>query len=336
MECSEENIKNVKLCISNMISKEETLIEVSSVKLSICSPRTNKKFIQFKKEGILCVIANRNYSCLFLQLYDLNDFTKVFEIELYSNINKGYNVKDNFSHYIEFPGFFLGISFPKTLIDNDIKNRSDLIHESIISYSKFIDINYEYYTYLFNFDFEKEQKDYQNKIDNLNNSSNMSIKNKKKKDIDKEKKEFENQLLNLEEKKNLFNNINIFESSDTKVYKMISFHIIKSQNKLVKKIYKKNFENFIGTKKINYANIKTHKLTFDFFPNNNNEKVDEKDINKKNFVDYQHRNIIDLLNDDEGIIDEKIQEITKQKNQLKKIHIFKNKIKKITIKEDNE
>ena len=336
MECSEENIKNVKLCISNMISKEETLIEVSSVKLSICSPRTNKKFIQFKKEGILCVIANRNYSCLFLQLYDLNDFTKVFEIELYSNINKGYNVKDNFFHYIEFPGFFLGISFPKTLIDNDIKNRSDLIHESIISYSKFIDINYEYYTYLFNFDFEKEQKDYQNKIDNLNNSSNMSIKNKKKKDIDKEKKDFENQLLNLEEKKNLFNNINIFESSDTKVYKMISFHIIKSQNKLVKKIYKKNFENFIGTNKINYENIKIHKPNFDSLTNNI-KKVDEKNINNKNFVDYQNTNIMDLLNDDEEIIDEKIQQLIKQKNHLKKIHNFNYNIKKITIiKEDNK
>ena len=57
MESSEENIKNIKQCISNMLSKEETIIEVSNVKLSICSNRTNNKFIQFKKEGILCVIV---------------------------------------------------------------------------------------------------------------------------------------------------------------------------------------------------------------------------------------------------------------------------------------
>ena len=334
MESSEENIKNIKQCISNMLSKEETIIEVSNVKLSICSNGTNNKFIQFKKEGILCVIVNRIYSCLFLQLYDLFDFSKVFEIELYSNIKIGYNIKDNNFHCIEFPGFFLGISFPIPI--NNIDNRSNLIHESIISYSKFIDLNSEYYTYLFHFDHEKEKNDYQNRIDSLNDSSNMSNKKKKKKEIDKEIKELENKLLSIEEKINLFNNIDIVESSDNKVYKMVSFHILKSQNKLVKKIYKKNFENFIGTKKINYENIKTHKLNFDFFPNKNDEKVDEKDINKKNFVDYQHRNIIDLLNDEEGIIDEKIQEITKQKNQLKKIHIFKNKIKKITIKEDNE
>ena len=334
MESSEENIKNIKQCISNMLSKEETIIEVSNVKLSICSKGTNNKFIQFKKEGILCVIVNRIYSCLFLQLYDLFDFSKVFEIELYSNIKIGYNIKDNNFHSIEFPGFFLGISFPIPI--NNIDNRSNLIYESIISYSKFIDLNYEYYTYLFHFDYEKEKNDYQNRIDSLNDSSNTSNKNKKKKEIDKEIKDLENKLLSIEEKINLFNNIDIVESSDNKVYKMVSFHILKSQNKLVKKIYKKNFENFIGTKKINYENIKTHKSNFDFFPNNNDEKIDENDINKKNFVDYQHRNIIDLLNDDEGIIDEKIQEITKQKNQLKKIHIFKNKIKKITIKEDNE
>ena len=334
MECSEENIENVKQCISNMILKEETIIEVSSVKLSLCSQSTNKKFIQFKKEGILCVIVNRNYTCLFLQLYDLIDFSKVFEIELYSNIKKGYNVNDNYFHSIEFPGFFLGISFPKTI--NNIKNRSDLIHESIISYSKFIDINSEYYTYLFNFDQEKEKKDYQKRIDSLNDSSNMANKNKKKKEIDKEIKDLDNKLLSIENKIDLFNNINIVESSDTKVYKMVSFHTLKSQNKLVKKIYKKNFENFIGTKKINYENIKIHKSNFDFFPNNN-EKVDEKDISKKNFIDYQHGNIMDLLNDDEGILDEKSQEIIKQKNLLKQIHTFKNKIKKITIiKEDNE
>ena len=120
---------------------------------------------------------------------------------LYTKNKEGYNAKDINFHTIEFPGFFLGISFAKPI--NNIESRGALIQKAIISTSKFLDINSEYYTYLFDFDHEKEKKIIQNKIDNLNNSSNMSIKNKKKKDIDKEKKDFENQLLNLEEKKNL-------------------------------------------------------------------------------------------------------------------------------------
>ena len=46
---------------------------------------------------------------------------------------------------------------------------------------------------------------------------------------------------------------------------------------------------------------------------------------------------MDLLNDDEEIIDEKIQQLIKQKNHLKKMSNFNNNIKKITIiKEDNK
>ena len=111
MESSETNMKRVKECISSIISKEESIIEFATAKLAICTPRTNKTFISFKKEGILCVISNRNYSCLFLQLFDMIEFTKVFEIELYTNIKEGYNAKDINFHTIEFPGFFLGISF---------------------------------------------------------------------------------------------------------------------------------------------------------------------------------------------------------------------------------
>ena len=115
MESSETNMKRVKECISSIISKEESIIEFATAKLAICTPRTNKTFISFKKEGILCVISNRNYSCLFLQLFDMIEFTKVFEIELYTNIKEGYNAKDINFHTIEFPGFFLGISFAKPI-----------------------------------------------------------------------------------------------------------------------------------------------------------------------------------------------------------------------------
>ena len=175
MESSETNMKRVKECISSIISKEESIIEFATAKLAICTPRTNKTFISFKKEGILCVISNRNYSCLFLQLFDMIEFTKVFEIELYTNIKEGYNAKDINFHTIEFPGFFLGISFAKPI--NNIESRGALIQKAIISTSKFLDINSEYYTYLFDFDYEKEKKNIQKKIEKLYDD-NSSINEK--------------------------------------------------------------------------------------------------------------------------------------------------------------
>ena len=155
MECSEANVKKIKNCLSKIIDKEESILEYATVKLSVCSPQTEKVFRSFIKEGILCVIINRNTSCLYLQLFELIEFHKVFEIELYTNISDGYTVRDNYFHIIEFPGFFLGLSFP--IIENpNVANRSILIQKTIISMSKFISINLSDYSYLHKFDYDKE------------------------------------------------------------------------------------------------------------------------------------------------------------------------------------
>ena len=155
MECSEANVKKIKNCLSKIIDKEESILEYATVKLSVCSPQTEKVFRSFIKEGILCVIINRNTSCLYLQLFELIEFHKVFEIELYTNISDGYTVRDNYFHIIEFPGFFLGLSFP--LIENpNVTNRSILIQKTIISISKFISINLSDYIYSHKFDYDKE------------------------------------------------------------------------------------------------------------------------------------------------------------------------------------
>lgn len=153
MECSEANVKKIKKCLSNIIDKEESILEYATVKLSVCSPQTEKVFRSFIKEGILCVVINRNTSCLYLQLFELIEFHKVFEIELYTNISDGYTVRDNYFHIIEYPGFFLGLSFP--LIENPNANRSTLIQKTIISMSKFISINLSDYIYSHKFDYEK-------------------------------------------------------------------------------------------------------------------------------------------------------------------------------------
>lgn len=193
MECSEANVKKIKTCLSNMIEKEESILEFATVKLSVCSPLT-EKFRSFIKEGILCVIINRNTSCLFLKLFELIEFNKVFEIELYTNINDGYTVRDNYFHIIEFPGFFLGLSFP--VIDNqNVANRSSLIQKSIISTSKFISINLSDYIYSHKFDFDKSSskkiaktKTYNKKGSIIFRPQNVNINyNKEEKEKDKSK-----------------------------------------------------------------------------------------------------------------------------------------------------
>ena len=171
MECSEANVKKIKKCLSSIIDKEESILEYATVKLSICSPQTEKVFRSFIKEGILCVIINRNTSCLFLKLFELIEFNKVFEIELYTNIGDGYTVRDNYFHIIEFPGFFLGLSFP--IIENpNVSNRSSLIQKAIISTSKFISINLSDYIYSHKFDYDKESSKKLPKIKTFNKIGN--------------------------------------------------------------------------------------------------------------------------------------------------------------------
>ena len=457
MECSEANVKKIKKCLVNIIDKEESILEYATVKLSVCSPQTEKVFRSFIKEGILCVIVNRNTSCLYLKLYELIEFNKVFEIELYTNISDGYTVRDNFFHIIEFPGFFLGLSFP--IIENqNVSNRSSLIQKAIISTSKFISINLGDYIYSHKFDYDKESskkiskmKTYnkkgfkkslnfndkqklskinenvkkdssgnlellENKIkyeenaepqndinaeDNKNNNefdsirklkttnvnnninilknsmsdlnssnSNNSNSNEENDENDSitvtskqnvlqnpnyiqerpsqisgskdknlkgilkkttsyaannnDEKNVQNtdnmkaQILIETKEKNIFNNITVEESSDNKVYKIVQFHILKDKMKLVKKIFKKNFDRFIDPNKISFENISQYKInTYDFL-NDEDLSSDEND-DQKAFVDYVPSNDMIGILENQDIQDERLLELMQQKKNLKEI-----------------
>ena len=200
MECSEANIKKVKKSLIGKIKKEESIIEFATVKLSICSPQTGKVFRSLDKEGILCVIVDRNKSCLYLKQYDLIEFKLIFSIELYTNIADGYTVNDNHFHVIEFPGFFLGLSFP--ILDNpNVANRSSLIQKTIISTSKFISIKLNEYVYLYEFDNNREimKKTSRSKVNDKRLSSSKIMKNPKSNANDK---------ISMESKDNNTNNEN--------------------------------------------------------------------------------------------------------------------------------
>ena len=104
-------------------------------------------------EGILCIMINRILSNLYIQIYDIMDFKKQFEIELYTNIllNRGYEIMSPKFHTIEFPTFCLGINFYTVKKANEIKN-------IILNYSKALNSSLFYQYEKKNHDTFKQKK----------------------------------------------------------------------------------------------------------------------------------------------------------------------------------
>ena len=392
MECSEANVKKVRKSLMNKIKKEESIMECATVKLSICSPQTGKIFRSFDKEGILCVIIDRNKSCLYLKQYDLIEFKLIFSIELYTNIADGYTVNDNHFHVIEFPGFFLGLSFP--MLDNpNIANRSSLIQKAIISTSKFISIKLSEYIYLYEFDNKREvmkkpsrlrevakrlssAKIFKNPKSNITGRISISKENNELNnnniDIDSVKKintmaeiesnknilegksgeikenntnnnieenksiineESQKLLENLdtkpetpeEKEKKFFDSIPIEDSQDKKVYKIVQFHLIREEMKVVKKLYIKNFKEFIDGNKISIDSIKNYKIN-KFESLNDLFYSSDEGEEQKSIVDYiQGRDIIGDFEDEHVVEeDDRMKELRQKKNNLKEIYEKKN------------
>ena len=392
MECSEANVKKVRKSLMNKIKKEESIMECATVKLSICSPQTGKIFRSFDKEGILCVIIDRNKSCLYLKQYDLIEFKLIFSIELYTNIADGYTVNDNHFHVIEFPGFFLGLSFP--MLDNpNIANRSSLIQKAIISTSKFISIKLSEYIYLYEFDNKREvmkkpsrlrevakrlssAKIFKNPKSNITGRISISKENNELNnnniDIDSVKKintmaeiesnknilegksgeikenntnnnieenksiineESQKLLENLDKKpetpeekeKKFFDSILIEDSQDKKVYKIVQFHLIREEMKVVKKLYIKNFKEFIDGNKISIDSIKNYKIN-KFESLNDLFYSSDEGEEQKSIVDYiQGRDIIGDFEDEHVVEeDDRMKELRQKKNNLKEIYEKKN------------
>ena len=392
MECSEANVNKVRKSLMNKIKKEESIMECATVKLSICSPQTGKIFRSFDKEGILCVIIDRNKSCLYLKQYDLIEFKLIFSIELYTNIADGYTVNDNHFHVIEFPGFFLGLSFP--MLDNpNIANRSSLIQKAIISTSKFISIKLSEYIYLYEFDNKREvmkkpsrlrevakrlssAKIFKNPKSNITGRISISKENNELNnnniDIDSVKKintmaeiesnknilegksgeikenntnnnieenksiineESQKLLENLDKKpetpeekeKKFFDSIPIEDSQDKKVYKIVQFHLIREEMKVVKKLYIKNFKEFIDGNKISIDSIKNYKIN-KFESLNDLFYSSDEGEEQKSIVDYiQGRDIIGDFEDEHVVEeDDRMKELRQKKNNLKEIYEKKN------------
>ena len=189
-------------------------------------------------EGILCILINRIYSNLYLQIYDVMDFKKQFEIELYTNIllNKGYEVAGEKFHTIEFPTFCIGINFYT-------KKKAEEIKNIILNYSKALNSSlfYMYETKAHNsfqnsniFDYILNPSKYINKNEGkkktsneVNNSKPIVNKNNNKNNDNTKNENYFEQMLNINK---LQNKLNYKISSDEQ---MLSFGLDTEANEVI-------------------------------------------------------------------------------------------------------
>ena len=313
MEFSESNSKRIKRCLSQIIPKEESVLEFVTAKLSICDYQESE-FVPLDTEGILCVVINRIKSCLYLQLFDIIEFKKRFEIELYTNIGDGYIAESKLFHIIEFPHFLLGMQFAKMDNNKAQENKEEggaLMQKAIISTSKFLDINFEHYLYNYNIDLDREQKQLEKVRESMKNEQNS--KNNENSELKKREAEIIKKIETLKENKEIFDSIEVVDASDKKIHKLIEFHILKVKMKLVKKVYENNFNKYIGTKNIFLLNIKSHKANTHFFDNDDDDTTE--DVGRGKFVEFNPNDFIDILNDDDGD-DKRRQSLMNIRNKL--------------------
>ena len=75
----------LEVVLEKKFTPTQTMLSYCKCQLFICyDNRSNFEYTGL--EGILCVVINRVLSNLYIQIYDIMDFKKQFEIELYTNI----------------------------------------------------------------------------------------------------------------------------------------------------------------------------------------------------------------------------------------------------------
>ena len=240
-ELDEFNDKEIKTKLELILEKKflptETLLSYCKCQLYISYDYLGD-FEYTGLEGILCILINRIYSNLYLQIYDVMDFKKQFEIELYTNIllNKGYEVAGEKFHTIEFPTFCIGINFYT-------KKKAEEIKNIILNYSKALNSSlfYMYETKAHNsfqnsniFDYILNPSKYINKNEGkkktsneVNNSKPIVNKNNNKNNDNTKNENYFEQMLNINK---LQNKLNYKISSDEQ---MLSFGLDTEANEVI-------------------------------------------------------------------------------------------------------
>ena len=263
-------------------------------------------------EGILCIVINRVFSNLYLQMYDIMDFKKQFEIELYTNIslNKGYEIMSEKFHTIEFPTFCIGINFYT-------KKKAEEIKDIILNYSKALNSSL-FYMY--------------------DTKNHDSFQMKKKFDFITNPRNFINQD-NIEENKKIINESNSKQKVKNSILlsdeQMLSFGVDTESNELIFET-SKGANRFLEQNNIEISiiNEEYEKMKEKIKLKMKNNKVETRKTKKSFQEDLKNKEnkekIIDILNQIEGLQPKdknifNLEEEEKQKlnNKIKKFNITK-------------
>ena len=261
-------------------------------------------------EGILCIMINRLLSNLYLQVYDIMDFKKQFEIELYTNIllNKGYEVMNKKFHTIEFPTFCLGINFYTFKKAEEIKN-------IILYYSKALNSSLFYQYEKKNHDTFKQKK----LFDFISDPKKvLTYNDKKKKTITT--KEINNNQMDYNHMNE--NNSNYFETIFGNINKKLNYKISSNEQML----------SFCIDKEANEVIFDTSKGANRFLEQNNIEISDINDEYEK-MKEKVKSNVKNKLVTNKT--KKSIQEDIKNKENKEKIMEIINQIEGLQINEKN-
>ena len=294
-------------------------------------------------EGILCIIINRVFSNLYLQMYDIMDFKKQFEIELYTNIslNKGYEIMSEKFHTIEFPTFCIGINFYT-------KKKAEEIKNIILNYSKALNSslfymydtkNHDSFQIKKKFDFISNPRNFINKDNNDDNRNIINETNTKQKinkinsnskikdSINEDNNTYFNKIFDKPLKK-----LNYKISSDEQ---MLSFGIDAESNELIFET-SKGANRFLEQNNIEISiiNEEYEKMKEKIKLKLKNNKAETRKTKKSFQEDLKNKEnkekIIDILNQIEGLQTKdknlfNLEEEEKQKlnNKIKKFNLTK-------------
>ena len=343
-ELDEFNDKEIKTKLELILEKKflptETLLSYCKCQLYISYDYLGD-FENTGLEGILCILVNRIYSNLYLQIYDVMDFKKQFEIELYTNIllNKGYEIASEKFHTIEFPTFCIGINFYT-------KKKAEEIKNIILNYSKALNSSlfYMYETKAHDsfqntniFDYILNPTKYINKNEGKKKNSNEAnntkqiINKNNNKTSDKTNNEYYfDQLFNIN---NYSKKLNYKISSDEQ---MLSFGLDTEANEVIFETSKganRFFEhNNIDITMINEEYEKMKEKIKSKTKNNKLETRKTKKSYQEEIKDKENQDKInDILNQIEGLQYknknylnfEEVEEKQKLNNKIKKFNIAK-------------
>lgn len=343
-EFEDKEIKTkLELVLEKKFSPTETMLSYCKCQLFISYDNLTG-FEYTGLEGILCVLVNRIFSNLYLQIYDIMDFKKQFDIELYTNIalNKGYEQLTEKFHTIEFPTFCLGLNFYT-------KRKAEEIKNIILNYSKALNCSLFYvyekenhgsfrnkkvFDYILNPKKFMENNEEKKKISNdinakkVNNKTKTNINNNNKINDSTNKGDYLEQIFNKTIKK-----LNYKISTDEQ---MLSFYIDKEANEVIYET-SKGANRFLEQNNIEISEVNEEyeKLKEKMKSKMKNNKLDAQKTKKslqEEIKDKENKDKInDILNQIEGIQTrdknnfnmEEEEEKQKLNNKLKKFNMAK-------------